>query len=245
MAPIGKSDVRARAVFGHRMLALAARGAVVVLAFFLTVPLVSEPISLPFTATMAGALLIAACGALALMARRNRLLAADVARLEGRIEELGDHNWELVGRDVAALVTRARPGGSGQPGEGPLPRDGVARDPHAAERHPRHVGAAARYAAAAAAGGLREGGQDLRRHAAVADRGNPRLLQDRGGTARSRRAAVRARRAGRGNRRVACPARAGERPRDRVLDRRRGCRRVWSAMRRGCARFCSISPATR
>ena len=107
MAPIGKGDVRARAVFGHRMLALAARGAVVVLAFFLTVPLVSEPISVPFTATMGGALLIAACGALALMARRNRLLAADVTRLEGRIEELGDHNWELVGRDVAALA-RAR-----------------------------------------------------------------------------------------------------------------------------------------
>ena len=107
MAPIGKGDVRARAVFGHRMLALAARGAVVVLAFFLTIPLVAEPISVPFTATMAGALLIAACGALALMARRNRLLAADVARLEGRIEELGDHNWELVGRDVAALA-RAR-----------------------------------------------------------------------------------------------------------------------------------------
>ena len=107
MAPVGNGDVRARAVFGHRTLALAARGAVVVLAFFLTVPLVSEPIPVPFTATMAGALLIAACGALALMARRNRLLAANVARLEGRIEELGDHNWELVGRDVAALA-RAR-----------------------------------------------------------------------------------------------------------------------------------------
>ena len=106
-APVGKNDVRARAVFGHRMLALAARGAVVILAFYLTVPLVSEPVSVPFTAAMAGALLIAACGALALMARRNRLLAADVARLEGRIEELGDHNWELVGRDVAALA-RAR-----------------------------------------------------------------------------------------------------------------------------------------
>ena len=86
MAPIGKGDVRARAVFGHRMLALAARGAVVVLAFFLTVPLVAEPVSVPFTATMGGALLIVACGAIALMARRNRLLAADGARIEGRIE---------------------------------------------------------------------------------------------------------------------------------------------------------------
>ena len=107
MAPGGKGDVRARAMFGHRLWALAARGAVVILAFFLTVPLVSEPVSVPFPAAMAGALLIAACGALALMARRNRLLAADVARLERQIEEIGDRNWELVGRDVAAL-SRAR-----------------------------------------------------------------------------------------------------------------------------------------
>ena len=110
MAQTGRrADVRARAVFGHRMLALAAPAAVVVLAFFfLTIPaLVSEPVSIPFTATTAGALLVIACGALALMARRNRLLAANVARLERQIEELGDHNWELVGRDVVAL-SRAR-----------------------------------------------------------------------------------------------------------------------------------------
>src|ERR1043165_2178559 len=107
MAAIGKSDVRARAVFGHRLYALAARGAVVILAFFLTIPLVSEPVSVPFTATLTGALLIAACGTLALLVRRNRLLAANVARLEKQIEELGDRNWELVGRDVAAL-SRAR-----------------------------------------------------------------------------------------------------------------------------------------
>jgi len=36
-----------------------------------------------------------ACTALALLWRRNRLLAADNARLEARIEELGDRNWEL------------------------------------------------------------------------------------------------------------------------------------------------------
>ena len=107
MAPGGKGDVRARAMFGHRLWALAARGAVVILAFFLTVPLVSEPVSVPFPAAMAGALLVAACSALALMARRNRLLAADVARLERQIEEIGDRNWELVGHDVAAL-SRAR-----------------------------------------------------------------------------------------------------------------------------------------
>ena len=63
--------------------------------------------SIPFTATMAGALLIIACGTLALLVRRNRLLTANVARLEKQIEDLGDHNWELVGRDVAAL-SRAR-----------------------------------------------------------------------------------------------------------------------------------------
>ena len=107
MAAIGKSDVRARAVFGHRMLALAARGAVVILAFYLTVPFVSEPMSVPLTATLAGALLAVACGTLALLVQRNRLLAANVVRLERQIEELGDHNWELVGRDVAAL-SRAR-----------------------------------------------------------------------------------------------------------------------------------------
>ena len=93
------SDVRARAVFGHRASALAARAAVVVLAFHLTIPLLPfEPafeFDAPLVATLAGALLMMACGALALMTRRNRLLAADVARLEGCVEELGDRNWEL------------------------------------------------------------------------------------------------------------------------------------------------------
>ena len=93
-------DVRARAVFGHRTLALAARAAVVVLAFYLTVPsLASEPVFAEFdaalAATIAGALLVVASGILALMARRNRLLAADATRLEGQVEELRDRNWEL------------------------------------------------------------------------------------------------------------------------------------------------------
>src|SRR4029077_15481857 len=91
-------DVRERAVFGHRASAIAARGAVVVLALFLTIPaLAFEPVfagfEAPFTAAIA--LLILACAALALMARRNRLLAADVARLEAHTEELGERNWEL------------------------------------------------------------------------------------------------------------------------------------------------------
>jgi signal transduction histidine kinase/DNA-binding response OmpR family regulator len=99
MAPTDSAgDVRARAVFGHRASALAARAAVVVLAIYLTVPaLITEA---PFgdallAATIAGALIVAACGALALLLQRNRKLAADVARLEERVEELSDRNWEL------------------------------------------------------------------------------------------------------------------------------------------------------
>jgi signal transduction histidine kinase/CheY-like chemotaxis protein len=102
MAPSGRSnnDVRGRAVFGHRASALAARVAVVVLAFHLTIPLLAaepafEGFDAPLAATIAGVLFVIACGALALMTRRNRMLAADVARLEAQIEELGDRNWEL------------------------------------------------------------------------------------------------------------------------------------------------------
>src|SRR5438876_6646465 len=96
----GKSDVRTRAVFGHRAAALAARLAVVVLAARLTIPLLAPDaftaqVSAYFTAMIAGALIVAACGALALLTRRNRLLAAELARLEEQIEDLGDRNWEL------------------------------------------------------------------------------------------------------------------------------------------------------
>ncbi|MEA2930156.1 MAG: hypothetical protein QOG38_2584, partial [Hyphomicrobiales bacterium] len=93
-------DVRARALFGHRALALAARAAVVVIAFYLTLPLVWSEGN-PFrydaavSATIAGALIVAACGALALLASRNRALGAQLTRLEERLEELGDRNWEL------------------------------------------------------------------------------------------------------------------------------------------------------
>ena len=67
---------------------------------------------------------------------------------------------------------------------------------------------------------LRQGGEDLRRYAAVADRGDPRFLQDRSRTARSCGAAVCARRHGRGDRRAARAARPGQGPRDRIVDRR-------------------------
>ena len=65
-------------------------------------------------------------------------------------------------------------------------------------------------AADARADDLCQGGEDLGRHAAVADRGDPRFLQDRGRQARPRGAAVRARGVRRGGGRTARPARAGE-----------------------------------
>ena len=105
----------------------------------------------------------------------------------------GAREIQSVGRDVtdrtagrAGAGRSARPGGSRQPRQVTLPRHGVARNPHAAERHPRHGGSAARHPADARAGDLCQGGEDLRRHAAVADRGDPRLLQDRSRQARPR-----------------------------------------------------------
>ena len=82
------------------MAALAARVAVVILAFYLTIPWVAgEPafasLNASVAATIAGALLIVACGVLALMARRQRLQAANLARLEAEVEALEDRNWEL------------------------------------------------------------------------------------------------------------------------------------------------------
>jgi signal transduction histidine kinase/CheY-like chemotaxis protein len=100
MAAFGKSDVRARAVFGHRGAALAARLAVVVLAARITIPLLAPDAFITQTgallaATLAGALIVAACGALALLTSRNRMLAVSLARLEEQVEEFGDRNWEL------------------------------------------------------------------------------------------------------------------------------------------------------
>ena len=99
MAPRDRT-AHTRAAHRKGMYALAARAAIVVLAFYLVLPsLASEPIFAGFdaalTATVAGATLIAACGMLALLARRNRLLSAELARLEAQIEALDDRNWEL------------------------------------------------------------------------------------------------------------------------------------------------------
>ena len=91
MAPISSTgDVRSRAVFGHRTAALAARVAVVVLAAHVTVPLLAPDgfmsgFNAHIAATIAGALIVVACGVLALLARRNRMMAATIAQLEEQI----------------------------------------------------------------------------------------------------------------------------------------------------------------
>src|SRR5437660_1012637 len=48
---------------------------------------------IPFA--IAGALLVAACAALSVLARRNLALRAELKRAEERAEELADRNWEL------------------------------------------------------------------------------------------------------------------------------------------------------
>ena len=121
----------------------------------------------------------------------------------------------------------ARPGRGGQPRQVALPRHGVARDPHAAERHSRHGRSARRHAADARADDLSEGGEDVGRDPAVADRGGARFLQDRSRPARSCGAAVRARGLGRGGGRAAGTARAGQGTGNLLL-----CRRAPAGARR-------------
>ena len=123
-------------------------------------------------------------------------------------------------RDRTRAGRSPRPGRCRQPRQVALPRDGEPRDPHAAERHHRHERPVAGYAADAGAGDLCQGGEDLRRRAAVADRGTAGLFQDRGRQDRSRAAPVRALRADRGHHRIAGAARAGQEARDRGLCRR-------------------------
>ncbi|MGB9365963.1 MAG: ATP-binding protein, partial [Xanthobacteraceae bacterium] len=79
---------------------LAARIAAVMLALYLTAPLVASEgafsgFDASTSATIAGAILVMTIGVVALLVRRNRNLAAEVARLEERVEELADRNWEL------------------------------------------------------------------------------------------------------------------------------------------------------
>jgi signal transduction histidine kinase/DNA-binding response OmpR family regulator len=95
-------DPHGRAAFGHRATALMARAAVVVIAtsFALTVGRSNCAVDFPgfdaqVSATIAAALIAAACGALALLLSRNRDLQAEVARLSEHTEELADRNWSL------------------------------------------------------------------------------------------------------------------------------------------------------
>ena len=99
MAPTDSPRARARGTY-QRAWEAAARIAAVMLALYLTVPLVtSETAFAGFdastSATIAGALLVAAIGIIALLVRRSRHLGAEVTRLEERVEELSDRNWEL------------------------------------------------------------------------------------------------------------------------------------------------------
>jgi len=94
------TNARTRANTIQRTWEVAARIAAVLLALYLTMPLLASEAAFagfdaPVSATIAGGLLVAAFGALALIAQRNRNLRAEVTRLEERVEELADRNWEL------------------------------------------------------------------------------------------------------------------------------------------------------
>src|SRR5213075_1942988 len=82
-----------------RAWAFAARSAVVLLAVSLTLPFLASSLPSGFdvgiVAIVAGALIVAACGALALLVQRNRALHTEIAQLEARNEDLSDRNWEL------------------------------------------------------------------------------------------------------------------------------------------------------
>jgi len=100
MAATNNANTRARGPSFQRAWEIAARIAAVMLALYLTLPLLASDeafagFDASMSATIAGALVVAAFGALALLARRNRSLAAEVVRLEERVEELADRNWEL------------------------------------------------------------------------------------------------------------------------------------------------------
>ena len=79
---------------------IAARIAAAMLALYLIVPLLASSEAFAgFDASVSGIIVsvavVAAFGALTLIARRNRELQTDIARLEERVEELADRNWEL------------------------------------------------------------------------------------------------------------------------------------------------------
>jgi signal transduction histidine kinase/CheY-like chemotaxis protein len=98
----GTRDARAWAFFGQRALEGAARLSVAVVATFVTLASLAANGGAGFqgfdahaSATIAAALMVAACGALALLVRRNGLLRADLARMTERAEALAGRNQEL------------------------------------------------------------------------------------------------------------------------------------------------------
>ncbi len=129
---------------------------------------------------------------------------------------------------------RARRGG--ERGQIALPGDDEPRNPHAAQRHPRHGRPAARRRARSRARQLRRGDPRLRRRARQSHRPDSRFLQDRGGTARIGPRDVRSAQAGRKHRRASGAAGAGQGSRNRRLDRRRRAALRSSATACGCAR---------
>jgi len=98
--PLG--DPHGRAIFGHQPSALMARAAILLIAMSFALTVGHERGETGFSGfdaqgslTIAGALIVAACGALAMLLRRNRDLQAEVARLSEHSEELADRNWSL------------------------------------------------------------------------------------------------------------------------------------------------------
>src|SRR6185312_14587874 len=100
MLPIDPAAGQARAAFARRAWSIAARVAAVMLALYLTAPLLVADATFrgfasPIPAIVTGVIILAGCAVMVLLARHNRALVADVAWLEVRAEELGDRNWEL------------------------------------------------------------------------------------------------------------------------------------------------------
>ena len=173
---------------------------------------------------------------------RGRLLhrrARGNGRGVRRVRRDGDRQGALpqrapAAREKAEAATQARA----------LPRHDEPRDQDADERRDRHDRPPPRHGADARAARVRRGRPLERRRPAPRDRRHPRLLEDRGGQARTREGAGRSPRMRRGrarDRRAAC---VGEGDRAGLPHRRgRACGIVGT--RRACGRCCSTWSRTR